>query len=155
MKLYASWTHGNALTVQSPQVLSPNEVGHGGWGADYSVQPGQSSWFHIPIPTPVIVADVRSQFQKFFLLFEIPGGGRITEVHVYDGSVKIQEFKGLSLSGAHRTQLDGANTFNLSSPHTVIWGIGITFTFTADIGFDSPVPPSRLILGAAGADFLA
>ena len=119
-----------------------------------SVKPGKSSWFHIALPTPVIVGDVRSQLQKVFLLFD-GQGGQIHEVHVYDGSSKVQEFKGLNLSGEHRLSLDGANTFNLATPHTVIWGIGITFSFTADIGFDSSIPPSRLILGAAGGDFMA
>lgn len=152
MKLYASWTHGNALTVESPENL--NRVGHSGWGADMSVKPGKSSWFHIALPTPVIVGDIRSQFQKFFLMFD-GQGGRIQEVHVYDGSFKIQEFKGLQLNGEHRLSLEGANTFNLTAPHSVALGIGITFLFTADIGFDSPIPPSRLILAAAGADFMA
>ncbi|KAJ9661771.1 hypothetical protein H2198_001736 [Neophaeococcomyces mojaviensis] len=152
MKLYASWTHGNALTVESPENL--NRVGHNGWGADMSVKAGKSSWFHIPVPTPVIVGDVRSQFQKFFLLFSADGG-QIREVHIYDGSSKIQEFNGLNLAGEHRLSLDGANTFNLSTPHVVRWGIGITFAFTASIGFDSQIPPSRLIVASAGADFMA
>lgn len=82
-------------------------------------------------------------------------GGRIQEVHVYDGSFKIQEFKGLQLNGEHHLSLDSANTFNLTASHSVALGIGITFLFTADIGFDSPIPPSRLILAAAGADFMA
>ncbi len=152
MKLYASWVHGSALNVESPENL--NRVGHNGWGADMSVKPGKSSWFHIAVPTPVIVGDVRSQFSKFFLLFEA-SGGRVQEVHVYDGSVKIQEFKELNFTGPHRVSLDGANTFNLSAAHSVSWGIGITFSFTADIGFDSQIPPSRLILASAGADFFA
>lgn len=152
MKLYASWAHGSALNVESPENL--NRVGHFGWGADMSVKPGKSSWFHISVPTPVIVADIRSQLQKVFLMVDAEGG-RITEVHVYDGSSKVQEFKGLHLDGEHRTKLDGANTFTLASPHTVIFGIGITFTFTADVGFDSPIPPSRLIPGSAGGDFKA
>ena len=153
MPLHASWVHGNALTVQSPQFLSAQEVGHGGWGADYSVIPGKATWMHIPVPTPVIVADVRTKFQKFFLLYEVLDGGHIEQVHIYDGSFKIQEFNNLGRSGAHRPQLDGANTFNLSAPHTVIFGIGITLLFIADIGFDSQIPPSRLILATAGVDF--
>ncbi|EON69767.1 hypothetical protein W97_09030 [Coniosporium apollinis CBS 100218] len=151
-RLHASWTHGNALTVESPENL--NRVGHQGWGADMSVKAGKSSWFHIALPTPVIVDDVRTKLTKVFLLFS-GEGGQIREVHVYDGSSKVQEFKQLFLSGEHRLALDGANTFNLATPHTVVWGIGITFSFTASIGFDSQIPPSRLILAAAGGDFVA
>lgn len=48
MPLQASWVHGNALTVEQPGALaSPSN--HFGWGADISVLPGQSSWFHIPV----------------------------------------------------------------------------------------------------------
>jgi hypothetical protein len=149
---YASWTHGNALTVESPENLS--RVGHFGWGADMAVNPGKGTWFHIPIPTPVVVANVRAQLTRFFLLFETePGAGEIRHVHIYDGSFKPQEFNDLSLQGNHREGLDGTNTFTLAAPHSVLWGIGITFFFQAAIGLDSPIPPSRLILGAAGADF--
>jgi hypothetical protein len=31
MRLYASWVHGNALTVETPENLAG--VGHFGWGA--------------------------------------------------------------------------------------------------------------------------
>ncbi len=76
--------------------------------------------------------------------------GQIHEVHVYDGSSKVQEFTGLHLSGDHCLALDGANSFNLGTPHKVIWGICITFLLTAGIVVGSP--PSRLILAAAGGD---
>lgn len=153
MPLQASWIHGNALTVEQPGVLaSPSN--HYGWGADVEVTPGQSSWFHIPVPTPVIVSDVRTKFQKFFILFEtVDNLGSISQVHIYDGSFKIQEFNNLNHQGAHRTQLDGYNTFNLSTPHTVLFGIGITFLFQASTAFDGPNPPARLIVGSAGVDF--
>jgi hypothetical protein len=150
MTMNASWVHGNALTVETPEHLA--RVGHFGWGADMAIQPGKDSWFHIPLPTPVIVNDVRTTLHRVFLLFDSVSGS-IRNVHVYDGSAKVQEFNGLFLEGEHRLALDGQNTFNLASPHTVAWGIGISFYFIADIGFDSAIPPARLILGAAGGDF--
>ena len=68
MALYASWIHGNAVTVESPEnfVL----VGHFGWGGDMQFIPGKASWLHIPLPTPVIDADVRSKVQSLFLMFK-------------------------------------------------------------------------------------
>jgi hypothetical protein len=151
MAMQASWVHGNALTVESPENLA--RVGHFGWGADMAIQPGKGSWFHIPLPTPVIVNDVRTKLQRVFLLFDAVSGS-IRNVHVYDGSSKLQEFNNLLFEGEHRLALDGQNTFNLATPHTVAWGIGISFFFIADIGFDTSIPPARLILGAAGGDFL-
>ena len=151
MKLYASWAHGSGLTVESPENLA--RIGHFGWGADMSIKPGKGSWFHISVPTPVIVNDVRTHLQRVFLLFDAQGGS-IRNVHVYDGSSKVQEFNNLLFEGEHRTGLDAQNTFNLATPHTVIFGIGISFFFIADIGIDSAIPPSRLILGTTGGDFM-
>ena len=116
------------------------------------VAPGKVSWFHAALPTPVIIDGVRAKLTRVFLMFEAEQGS-IRDVHVYDGSSKVQEFSGLNLSGEHRISLDGVNTFNLTAPHTVRFGIGVSFLFIADIGFDSQIPPSRLILGSAGADY--
>ena len=88
--------------------------------------PGKASWLHIPLPTPVIVADQRSTVQKLFLMF-MTESCSIRQVHSYDGSSKIEELNNLNLSGEHRSSLDAQNTFHLSSPHTVVWGLGITF----------------------------
>jgi len=151
--MYASWVHGNALTVESPENLS--RVGHYGWGADMLIESGKASWFHIALPTPVIVGDVRARLQREFLLFKSdPGAGEIRNVHVYDGSSKPQEFNDVRLAGEHRLGLDGQNTFTLTSPHSVAWGIGITFFFQAAVGIDSKIPPARLILASAGGDYL-
>lgn len=148
----ASWVHGNALTVESPENLA--RVGHFGWGADMAIRPGKGSWFHIPLPTPVIVGDVRVQLLRVFLMFKTdPGAGEIRNVHVSEGSSKPQEFNDLHLEGEHRSGLDDVNTFNLTTPHSVLWGIGVTFFFQAAIGFDSQIPDARVIVSSAGVDF--
>jgi len=82
MPLYASWVHGNAVTVESPQNL--DRVGHFGWGGDMMVRPGTDSWFHVPIPTPVIANDARTSLNRVFLLFN-SNSGSISNVQVYDG----------------------------------------------------------------------
>ncbi len=150
MNSQASWIHGNALTVEQPENLS--RVGHFGWGADMAIVAGKSSWFHVPLPTPVILNGSRASLLRVFLMFETEQGS-IRNVHVYDGSSKVQEFNGLLLKGEHRINLDAENTFNLAQPHSVAYGIGVSFFFVADIGFDSNIPPPRLILGSAGGDY--
>ncbi|HYX25335.1 MAG TPA: DUF6623 family protein [Thermoanaerobaculia bacterium] len=153
MAKHSNWVHGNALTVESPENLL--RVGHYGWGADMLIQPGKGSWFHVPLPTPVIVNDVRTQLQRVFILFKSEFGS-IHNVHVYDGSSKPQEFNDLVLNGEHRLNLDPQNTFLLEKPHPVVWGIGISFYFAADASLDTePLPPARLIVGAAGGELLA
>jgi hypothetical protein len=150
MSFQASWIHGNALTVENPENL--NRIGHFGWGADMQVKHGKASWFHIALPTPVIVPDGRTKLTKVFLMF-LSEVGSIRNVHVFDGSSKVQEFNDLQSTGEHRTGLDNLNTFNLTTPHTVIFGIGVSFLYIADIGFDSAIPPSRLIVASAGGDY--
>ncbi|HEV7785077.1 MAG TPA: DUF6623 family protein [Thermoanaerobaculia bacterium] len=147
-----SWVHGNAVTVESPENLA--REGHYGWGADMLIHPGKSSWFHIPLPSPVIVNDARTSLHRVFLMFKSERGS-IHSVHVYDGSSKPQELNNLLLQGEHRLALDAENTFMLEKPHTVVWGIGISFYFVAEIGFDNSIPPARLIVAAAGGEFVA
>jgi Family of unknown function (DUF6623) len=153
MALHASWVHGNALTVESPENLEKGS--YFGWGADLAVIPGKNSWFHIPLPTPVIIGDKRATVQKFFLLFKTDGGaGNIRSTHIYDGAFKVQEFNGLDLQGDHLV-LDQKNTFILAQPHTVAWGMCISFFFQASDASDSQASPAHLIVGSAGGDFFA
>jgi hypothetical protein len=126
-------------------------LGHFGWGADMQIAPGKECWFHIPLPTPVIPNNSQSSLVRVFLMFEAEQGS-IRSVHVYDGSSKVQEFNGLHLEGEHRFSIDGVNTFNLAKPHGSLFGIGVSFLFSA-IGFDSAIPPSRLIVASAGGDY--
>lgn len=151
MGKHTSWVHGNAVTVESPENLV--REGHYGWGADMLIEPGKASWFHIPIPTPVLVNDARASLHRVFLMFKSEWGS-IHSLHVYDGSSKPQEFHDLLLQGEHRLTLDAENTFVLEKPHPVVWGIGISFHFVAGIGADNSVPPARLIVAAAGAELM-
>jgi hypothetical protein len=150
MALYASWIHGNALTVESPQSLSG--FGHFGWGTDMRMPPDQASWFHIPIPTPVIVADKRTRVQTFFLLFKSENG-HLTNIHIYDGSIQVQQFNNLDASGERRFELDGKNTVHLAQPHTVVFGMGLTFRYEAQVSLGHQVDSAHLIVAAAGGDF--
>jgi hypothetical protein len=152
MAVYASWVHGNALVVENPGNLT--SLGHFGWGGDMRIKPGKDTWFHIPIPTPVITGNVRTHIQKLFLLFDSENGS-IRNVHIYDGPIKVQEFNGLMLEGNHFSSIDAVNTFNLSNPHTVLWGMSISFYYIASIGFDSSIPAPRLAVSTAGGDFNA
>lgn len=151
MALNASWVHGTALTVESPQNLA--RKGYFGWGADMVLSPNPEggSWFHIPLPTPVIVGDNRTFVQTFFLLCWTDGGV-IQEVDIWDGPNKVREFVALAVHGEHRLGLDNANTFKMEQGHSVNWGMGISFFF-ANAGGSEGGLGGRLILAAAGGDF--
>lgn len=154
MAMHASWVHGNALTVESPGNLE--RVGHFGWGADMvTKRGGQDSWFHIPLPTPVIV-ETRTTLTQVFLLFW-SDRGRIHEVHLWDGPNRLQVFDNLDRKGEHRFEIDGRNTFPLARPTKIAWGVGISFFFQSNVEFDNHGGfynvQSRFILAAAGGDF--
>ena len=166
MSISSSWIHGNALTIESPIMFEFNyntekmeEIGRfvltpsgpGTW-VD-AERGGEVSWFHLPIPT--INANVspvkRYELLRVFLLFWCEHA-HIREVHVYDGSDKIQEFKVASLQGNYLVQLK-KNTFHFGmEPHQVKSGISISFLFAANYAED--LPHRRLFVAAAGADFL-
>jgi hypothetical protein len=148
----ALWTHGNAVTVESPENLKL--VRHIAWATELYFIPGRASWAHIPLPTPVILGDVPSKLIRFFLMFRVPkNDGRIRSVHLYDGPARIRAFDGLGQNGEHWNRIDGANTFTLDQPYEVTQGLGISFLFQADIGIDSTIPPPLLQISSAGGEY--
>ena len=76
----ASWAHGNAVVMEQP----PQEDGgvlvdfnHFGWGTQITMRPGFPRWFHIPIPTPVLLDGKRMKLIRVWLQFsQILGIGR-------------------------------------------------------------------------------
>ena len=105
-------------------------------------------WFHFAIPTPVIVAGRRAQLQRVFVLWQTSAGVLPAAIHVYDGANRIWT-TGVSGSGpaTHATDLTpGVTQFDLPTPHSVIFSIGISMavSFAAD---------GDVTFFSAGADF--
>jgi hypothetical protein len=151
MTKQASWTHGNSLTVETPPNLAA--IIHYAWGTDLRFDPGQSSWCHIPIPTPVIIDDQRLHVRNLYLLYSVKEGeGSIRTILTYDGPHLMKTFDGLSLAGDHGHSVTAWNTLDMSNYGNVVaFGISISFLFQAAI--DSPNPKPLLTITAAGADF--
>jgi hypothetical protein len=153
MALTASWVHGNALIVETPGNCAA--ITRFGWGTALDINPGTDNWFHIPIPTPVLIKDARAQLFRVFILFATkPGDGIVSEVRVFDGKTIIRNFGNLHLEGNFEDRIvDGFNMFTLATPHSTAAGIGVSFHFLAATGIDSSIPPTRVECIAAGADF--
>jgi hypothetical protein len=149
MPLHASWTHGNAVRVESPENFK--SIKPMGWGTDLEFIPDRQSWLHIPVPTPVIVKDVRVKVQTFFLLFT-SDSAFLNEVHIFDGPARIQTFLTHGKWGKHGNGIDADNTFKLSTPHSVAWGMSISCLFKGSDSIEVIVRPKLSVI-AAGADF--
>jgi hypothetical protein len=147
MALHASWVHGNAVTVESPQIVKVHRPQ--GSGTLFDLEPGSATWLHIAIPTPVIVRDVRVRAQRFFLLASMASEPTITDVHLYDGFHRIHEVT-TSLRGQH-SELTNANTFMLPTPRPVQWGTSISFRVQTTDGIHGG---HLFTVFSAGADFL-
>jgi Family of unknown function (DUF6623) len=149
---HASWTHGNLIVIENTENIEV--LRHYGWGTKIGVVPLQGSWFHISIPTPVILKDKRAKVQKLFLLFRCPGDypSSIREVHIWDAATLVQKFEGLDLKGDYGGHIDASNTFTLTNPHEVLFGMSISFYFQG--GNRSPGSERiNFTVTGAGADF--
>jgi hypothetical protein len=150
----AMWVHGNSIVTEYPENILALE--YRGWGPEFRLKGGTTSWFHLAIPTPLILENHRTQLVRIFLCFNTPErDGYISEVHVYDGAERVQVFENLFLAGDRRASLiDEQNTFALPRPRLLYRGLGLSFLYQASLSTGEPGTPSYLSLAAAGGDFI-
>lgn len=89
MALTASWTHGNVAVLENPGNLPVKTIPRG-WGVEFYFPRSENEnialWIHVPVPTPVLINDVRGSVLRYFLLFACdPNLGHIDTVQLYDG----------------------------------------------------------------------
>jgi|GEM_PF-1608705 len=153
MGRYLSWTHGTAVTVQTPDALDSNSI-HFGWGLDVNVKDGNFCWFHIPLAVPSILDGYQVYLDKVYLLFSVYdySNASLRQVDVYDGVVLLQSFtRGFARNGDRTRKLSPSNTFVLDHPRAVQRGISISFGVQGTLG---PIA-SRVIVTSAGAEYRA
>lgn len=136
----AMWVHGHSLQSENPAL----PVGRIGWGGQIR-GPGSQSWYHIAIPTAVIVTDIRQRIDAAMLYFSSGSQGSIRNVHVWDGDARIATFDNLNLTG---TQFFSRHV--LTARPAVNWGIGISFF--AALGTDAA--NAWIDLHSGGVDFV-
>jgi hypothetical protein len=142
------WTHGTTLVTETHEHVSRD--GRFGWGADVSVSPGQFAWFHLPIPISAPQKNLNVMIHEVYIEFSVDGG-LLRAVDIYDGETKLQDFGNLTLTGNFTGGIQSQNTFTLSKPHQMRSGLGVSLNFSASVGFDTTIPPSRIIVSAGGA----
>src|SRR4051794_10016636 len=120
-QLYASWVHGSAIVPDlmgnPPQQLVDQRAFTDvtGWrrgdGIFFRIDGHQGSWFHVPIPTPVIVEGKRATLSRVMALYNIQNGV-LDRVQVTDGGHVIFGPTPFDVGGNHIGPLvDNENTF--------------------------------------------
>lgn len=166
----ASWIQGNALVVENPSD-DPGVIttAHYGWGTEVRMEPGVTQWFHIPIPTPVIVNNQRSRLLRVFLLYKLEGQAGITYLHLYDGATLVNKFwqgfsnfgdGALHIGGDH-TSIDGLSTFIPDTADLLVVRFGLSLAFQVSVleyahgDFIPSAQKSILTVVSAGADYIS
>jgi hypothetical protein len=156
-KNFVSWVHGYAAVpewmgsdvlqlAQDPTRPDPRNPDFGepdfvttfsdvngwrrAWGACFSLAPDRDNWFHIAIPTPVIVEDRRAGLDRVMALFRIDAG-QLRRVLVFDGPNVIRDLGGLAVGGDHTHDLvDNSNVFHVDHDN-INFGVGFSLNFLA------------------------
>jgi hypothetical protein len=100
--MHAMWVHGNAFVAQDVnQDVNNAEYtritgARFGWGVTYSLAPNGDSlgpvhWFHVPLPTGVILDDQNLFIERVMVLFATSDAA-MSDVHVWDGGTRIATF---------------------------------------------------------------
>lgn len=159
----ASWVHGTAVVMESPGDLGSYvfEFVHFGWGTQIKVRPGHSGWYHIAIPTPVILDNRRMKLHRVFLQWRqisgYPNCGYIEDAHLWDGQTRVARRSANDFKTSGFATIPGHYTFELREPREWHFGLGLSFKLGAHGNVSGHFVDDReaptMIVGSAGADF--
>lgn len=139
---HAMWIHGHSIRVEYPDRMA--NISRKGYYVRLEGQANSSNWFHLAIPTAVIVENNRLRIDSVMLRFRTSGAS-VTAVHLYDGETKIASHDGLNLNPDDWI----AERFAVADKPAIRWGLGISFRGEFGAG-----APRRIEVSAAGGDFL-
>lgn len=140
----ASWLHGTAVTVELPTNME--SVRRFGFFTRLIGKPNTQNWFHLALPTPVIVNNDRKVLGPCMLRFQTGGTNAVVrDVHIYDGEVRVAAHDGVNLSGSQPFR-----RFGIAHAPEVLWGAGISIGVTYGGGTSAQ---RTIDLISAGCDF--
>ena len=140
----AMWAHGHSIQPEDPTLT----VGRVGWAGQIK-HPNSQGWYHISIPTAVIITDIRMRVDAALILVSTGTQGVIRNVHVYDGRTKIAGNDNVAVSGVNQL-----SRFPVRDPagNRPLVGFGIGLSMFVKLGAD---PQQAWVeISAAGVDFM-
>lgn len=144
------WTDIVGLPQGPKMIFRGRDRSRGAFGA--RVVPQRSTYFHFPLPTPVVIRNQRARLINVFILWNADPEIALQEVFVFDGPLSIPvDFStpvggGRDGSGGFADLIPGMTSFAVPTQPEVLFGLGISlgFGFAAD---------GNVMFTAAGADF--
>ncbi|WP_413789067.1 DUF6623 family protein [Bacillus kandeliae] len=140
MALTAMWTHGNAVVPETPELL--DRFTRLGFGTQVTLRRGTNQWFHVPMPSPVLLGGVRPKLRRIFILGNSDVSSCIRRVHIFDGSTRVRDVPKLICGNKLAIGPDNTIEFGYSGQPglPIYYGLGITMfiesaTFSASYFF--------------------
>ena len=144
------WSDIVGLPQGPRMIFRGRDRSRGPFGARVVPQP--STYFHLPLPTPVIVRNQRASLVRVFVLWTADPGIALQELYVFDGPRPIPVELPAPVGGGRDGRggfadlVPGMTSFTVPSQPPVLFGVGVSlgFGFAAD---------GNVVFTAAGADF--
>jgi hypothetical protein len=143
---YASWIHGTATQIESPENLA--SIKRAGWGITVVANPNGNNVFHFPIPTPVIINDQRLRIGSVMLQFRTGSADAyVTELNINNGANLIHQYK---YNAGDVSGNVGFRRFDVPEHPPVRLGIDIV----VHVAFGVESMDHSMTFESAGCDFL-
>lgn len=143
--------HGNIAQPEYPDLIE--EVSRKGWGATFWGKEDSVNWFHLPFSLASQWDGLRPKLSRLNLYFHNTSRSPITAVHLYDGARLIQAFDKLRLTGDHVRAADKANTFVITKPAEILFGLGVSVQVEFPAAEGETKPPRWILFGNVSAEF--
>jgi len=142
----ADWMYsqGNVAQVEFPANNAISQ--YKGWGLDLQLKSNKTNWIHLTVPTQ---AGGTLGAQLIRLKFYTGSTDAwVSDIHVYNGDVKVKEFTGLNYSG------DAVHNLLLDLGSKISFNRGMSFSVLINAGSDPLTIHHRFVFSSAGAKFV-
>ncbi|MGW4800383.1 DUF6623 family protein [Nonomuraea sp. NPDC004297] len=147
-KLHSSWVPGYAAFPENAGLRTFRQA----FGVTFTIPPNGTEWIHLPIPTPVILANDRANLDKVLILLHTRLNTSVIEVSVWDGPIRVFLNTNMDLRGdwsqGLKGPLESGNVFHVQKTD-VRYGINVTLR----VRNLSPTGDGEFSLTSFGGDF--